>query len=252
MVDEERNELTKKLIQYTQYSQGDLEKRCELHYEDIMIDNFDFSKYDLNNALFLGVYFENCDFTNVYLSGSYFGGSTMNNCILKNNTLRKANWDCITVSHTEISKLDLFRTTIMDASFDHVNITSSKLERCLLSSSHINNVEFYGCSIIDTDFGYTLQNVEFYECSIIDTDFGCTLQNVIFKKCILREVTGQDKGITIKYTTLKNVEFDECDLKDCDFSGCEFHNVILKNCVIENVQGDFENEKTIIINSTIE
>lgn len=54
------------LINYTAYSNGDLEKKCNLQYEDETIISFDFSKYDLNNSYFGGVTFENVFFKCIF------------------------------------------------------------------------------------------------------------------------------------------------------------------------------------------
>lgn len=47
------------LIKYTAYSKGEISLECDLHYEDIEIDEVDFSPYDLNNSYFGGVTFKN-------------------------------------------------------------------------------------------------------------------------------------------------------------------------------------------------
>ena len=46
-------DLKENLIKYTEYSKGDITKKCSLEYEDIDITNLSFSGYDLNNSYFV-------------------------------------------------------------------------------------------------------------------------------------------------------------------------------------------------------
>ena len=85
--------LIENLERYTKYANGNESCAGELVVEDEVVNNVDFSKYDLNNSYFGGVTFNNCDFSNVYLSGSNFGGSIINKCNFKDNQLVKAEWD---------------------------------------------------------------------------------------------------------------------------------------------------------------
>lgn len=54
--------LLENLIKYTEYSKGDISKKCSIAYEDIEITEFDFSQFDLNNVFFGGVKFDKCIF----------------------------------------------------------------------------------------------------------------------------------------------------------------------------------------------
>lgn len=38
------------LDKYTKYSFGEIKEECELVYEDIELNNIDFTEYDLNNS----------------------------------------------------------------------------------------------------------------------------------------------------------------------------------------------------------
>lgn len=160
------------LIKYTEYSSGNESKKCILEYEDINIEGFDFSKFDLNNSFFCGVNFDKCNFSNVYLSGSNFGGSFLKECILKENIINKATWDDMIFEKTKILSMNAFRTTFMYGKFQDTDFLECHLEKCSLTNSDFKNVYFRGCIIIDTDF---------MECKLDNVKFiGCKLDNVKF------------------------------------------------------------------------
>lgn len=164
------------LIKYTEYSKGDISKKCSLEYEDIDITEFDFSKFDLNNSFFGGVKFDKCDFSNVYLSGSNFGGSFLKECILKENVINKATWDDMIFEKTKILSMNAFRTTFMYGKFQDSDFSKCYFEKCLLTNSDFKNVYFRGCTIIDIDFT---------ECKLDNVQFiGCKLENVKFDENI--------------------------------------------------------------------
>lgn len=164
------------LINYTAYSNGDLEKKCNLQYEDETIISFDFSKYDLNNSYFGGVTFEKCVFSNVYLSGSNFGGSFLKDCILENNDNRKSIWDDIMIDNSKISEMDAFKSSFMYGKF--------------------HNIQFVRCNFEFNNFdGSEFMNVSFIDCNVNCVDFSeCKFSNVIFSGCKLENVKFDDNN----------------------------------------------------------
>lgn len=160
------------LKQYTEYSKGDISKKCKLEYEDISIKEVDFSKYDLNNSFFLGVKFLNCNFDNVYLSDSNFGGSIIDGCEFRNNVLKKASWDDMRFEKVNVKLLEAFRTTFLYGMFIDTNFEECNFEKCSFSESMLKNVYFTGCTISDTDFrNCKFKNVHFRKCKFINVKF---------------------------------------------------------------------------------
>lgn len=167
-------DIIENLIRYTEYSKGNLSKKCSMEYEDIDIRDMIFSEYDLNNSSFCGVNFFSCDFSDVYLSGSNFGGSYFGNCILKENIIKKAVWDDIIFERTEISLMDAFRTTFMFGRFLDTRFSKCCMNRCLFTESEFKNVDFIESTFVDADFTKCkFENVHFIDCKF---------ENVVFDK----------------------------------------------------------------------
>lgn len=162
--------LEENLINYTAYSNGDLEKKCVLQYEDETIISFDFSKYDLNNSYFGGVNFEKCNFSKVNFSGSNFGGSFFKDCIFEKNDNRKSTWDDILIDNSKVSEMDAFKSSFMYGKF--------------------NNIQFLRCDFKYNSFdGSEFVDASFKDCSINYVDFSkCKFSNVIFSGCKLENV----------------------------------------------------------------
>lgn len=176
---EEMN-LMDNLIKYTEYSKGNISKKCSLEYQDIDIAEFDFSKFDLNNSLFLGVNFFKCDFTSVYLSGSNFGGSFFQECVLKENVIRKAYWDDVVFQKTKITLMNAFRTTFMYGNFQDSDFYVGHFENCFLMNSNFQNVNFIECTMIDTDFSECkFDNVQFIKCKLQNVKFDEDVENQV-------------------------------------------------------------------------
>lgn len=167
------------LKKYTDYSLGKSSVKCELIYEDILLNNIIFTGYDLNNSKFLEVQFKDCDFSDVYLSGAALYGSVFKNCIFKKNTFRKGFCDYASFKDTTFDFLDSFRTSYNEAQFVNVQFKNSKMERSYFDDSQFKNTEFI--------------NIEFSESSFNN----CTFEGVKFKKCSfnktsLKEIKGFD------------------------------------------------------------
>lgn len=155
------------LIKYTAYSKGEISLECDLHYEDIEIDEVDFSPYDLNNSYFGGVTFKKCCFTKVYLSGSNFGGSIMEECVFNSNELKKSSWDDMKFIYTNFKNLDAFRTTFLYGQFKECVYEQCFFSRCLLSNSVFDNVKFVNCKFEDVNFSESIfKNVIMEKCEI--------------------------------------------------------------------------------------
>ena len=164
--------LIENLIKYTEYSKGDMSKKCKLEYEDINISNIDFSKFDLNNSYFGGVKFSLCNFSNVYLSGSNFGGSILKDCIFKRNIIKKASWDDMVFERTRIFMMTAFKTTLMFGKYVDTNFDECHFEKCSFANSQFINIYFRKSTFIDIDFT---------ECKLKNVHFiGCKLENVKF------------------------------------------------------------------------
>lgn len=172
-------ELQKKLELYTKYLHGLDNNLSMLEIEDVELNEFDFTKYDLNNGYFGGVKFISCDFTNVYLSGSNFGGSQLNACILYNNSLVKAEWDDVTMSGMKVKSLNAFRSSFIFSKFVNCNCENSNFESCNFAGANFDNVIFEGCNFKDAYFN------------------GCTFNNVIFKNCIIETDLEDVDGLSI-------------------------------------------------------
>ena len=52
-------ELKENFELYIKYADGDLDCECKLEIQDKINNDFDFSKYDLNNCAFVGITFKN-------------------------------------------------------------------------------------------------------------------------------------------------------------------------------------------------
>lgn len=161
--------LLENLKKYTEYSKGDLSKRCKLEYEDISIAEFDFGEFDLNNSYFGGVTFEKCIFPKVYLSGSNFGGSTFKECIFNGNQLKKACWDDIIVENSNICMNDVFRTSFMFGRFTKSNFNGCIFEKSTFEDSFFTDVNFKGCKFENVNFqNCKFENTLFEQCTFID------------------------------------------------------------------------------------
>lgn len=165
-------DIHKQLERYTRYAQGDLSQACSLHVEDAIFQAMDFSKYDLNNSEFLEAQFLKCNFEKVYLSGTSFCGSIIQGGIFKENILRKANWDYISIRDTEISRLDAFRTSFYDGNFQKVVFDNCRLEKCTFTNSVFDDVQFVDCNLSWTSFhNARFKKVQFCHCIFNQTSF---------------------------------------------------------------------------------
>ena len=176
-------DIHEQLAQYTRYAQGDLSQACRLQFEDIIFQGMDFSKYDLNNGAFLEVQFLECNFDHVYLSGTSFCGSIIQGGTFKENILRKAQWDYISIQDAEISSLDAFRTSFYMGDFRKVLFADSRLEKCSFSGSIFDDVLFVVCNLSLTHF----DNVHF--------------QKVVFRNCVLdgTSFVGMDLNANVRF-----------------------------------------------------
>ena len=75
--------LIERLERYTRYANGDESCAGELAVEDEILNEIDFSKYDLNNSYFGGVVFNNCDFSNVCFERCKFESTSFKGCKIK-------------------------------------------------------------------------------------------------------------------------------------------------------------------------
>lgn len=155
------------LKRYTAYSLHESDVPVEVLIQEMKIDNFDFSKYDLNNTLWLEVLFSQCDFSDVYLSGASICGSEFFECIFKNNRFVKGKADYATFKNSSIVKLNAFRTSFYEALFDNVVISDSKIVVCMINKANFSKVKFV--------------NTDLRESSFQDAVF----KDVIFSNCIL-------------------------------------------------------------------
>jgi len=165
-------DLITNLQKYTEYSLGKTKEKCSLIYQDVTINNIDFSPYDLNNSSFLEITFNNCDFSKVYLSGASLCGSIFNQCIFLYNTFKKGNADYTEFISTEIKNMDSFRTSYNETSFQDVKIIESQLERSYFDDSKFTNVTFINTNFIECSFNNSkFDNVIFIGCHFEQTNF---------------------------------------------------------------------------------
>lgn len=157
--------LIERLERYTRYANGDESCAGELAVEDEILNEIDFSKYDLNNSYFGGVVFNNCDFSNVYLSGTNFGGSTLNKCIFKDNRIVKAEWDDMHYTDVVATGVDAFRTTFMFGEYKNVTFKNCSFTKCMFNNSSLVDVRFEKCKFESTSFkGCKIKDVSFINC----------------------------------------------------------------------------------------
>ena len=157
--------LIENLERYTKYANGNESCAGELVVEDEVVNNVDFSKYDLNNSYFGGVTFNNCDFSNVYLSGSNFGGSIINKCNFKDNQLVKAEWDDMHFIDVVAIGINAFRTTFMYGDFTKITFKDCSFTKCIFDDSSLDEVRFENCRFESTSFNNCkFKNVFFLGC----------------------------------------------------------------------------------------
>ena len=173
-----------KLQVYSEYSKGKSNQEYQLIYEDITIENFDFTGYELNDSKFLCVTFIKCTFDSVYCSHSNFSGSELVNCIFINNELQKATWDFIDVSDTLFHNLNAFRTDFFD-----INLNNCKFEKCIFTKCNFTRLE-----------NAEIKNVVFNLCDFDTVNFkDCVFHNVIFEKCKFQNTKLEEKITGVKF-----------------------------------------------------
>lgn len=165
-------DIFEKLQKYTDYSLRRSDEKIEIQYMDTAFEGLTFTGYDLNNTRFTKVKFNECDFTDVYLSGSNLSGSTFKHCIFNNNIFRKGLAHYALFENTDLKKLDAFRTSFCDATFNNLLIEDSIIKRCLISDAAFTNVVFRKTDLSDTSFIHSkFTNVKFVECVLNNTKF---------------------------------------------------------------------------------
>lgn len=165
---------------FSEYSRGESKQKRSLEYEDIKIENFNFTGYELNDSKFLGSKFIKCNFDSVYCSRSNFSGSELVNCLFINNELQKATWDYIEVCDTYFYHLNAFRTDFFD-----ISLNNCKFEKCIFTKCNFTRLE-----------NAEIKNVVFKFCDFDTVSFkDCIFQNVVFEQCKFQNIV-LEKDIT--------------------------------------------------------
>ncbi len=166
--------LLKQLEEYTKYSRGLGSNVTELFYRNETIKGVDFSKFDLNNAVFLDSHFSDCKLNNVYMSGTNFGGSTFDKCLFDSNTINKAEWDYVRILRCKLNGISSFRTFYLSAVIEETEAYRCEFSRCSFSESSMSGCSFRECYFRDCNFDrIDFANVTFSHCAFED----CQISN---------------------------------------------------------------------------
>lgn len=172
---------------FSKYCRGESKQECKLEYEDINVENFNFTGYELNDSIFVDVRFIKCNFDSVYCSRSNFSGSELENCIFINNQLQKATWDYVIARETSFYNLKAFRTDFLDIILDNCKFENCCFTKCnftRLEEGEIKKVIFKTCSFDAVSFkACKFKDVIFEECTFKDTFFEQNHDGIRFINC---------------------------------------------------------------------
>lgn len=185
------------------------------------LENSNFSRASINDALIKGNNFSNADLPDVaFLRSSIisnrFNGADLSRCTfneaeLTDNKLRDADFQGSKFGGVDLSDRNLSGLDFSDGHFEGANLSNSKL-----TGTNLENAFLRGADLSKTDFGGSnLRCVDFMGADASETHFGgCDLTGAIFYNVSL-------SSAGMGGTTLKAVNFESADLSTLDLSGLD-------------------------------
>lgn len=140
-----------------------------LHFEDEIIENKQFTSDELKKRQYTNCTFKNCNFSEIQLHETHLSDCTFINCNLAMTKM----------AETQLANVNFDSCKIMGVNFKHCSsfLFEVVFKRCILDYSSFENLKmkktiFTQCSMKGVDFSNTdLTEAQFIRCDLADAAF---------------------------------------------------------------------------------
>lgn len=163
----------------------------KLFVQNMTVIDFDFSKTNLSDAIFIGCSFSRCKFQSLKLNNSKFQKCTfddadfykceISNCTFDNASFMKSNLSDAIIRRSNFKQCFVLKTTFIRATIDLSDFQGSTLINLELNYAAIRSSNFSNINALIIDFAYAnIRETDFHGSAINGSDFHGT----VFETCI--------------------------------------------------------------------